>query len=108
MSVLPISFFAYFSIHRSINSDILFGHQLLTDSTLFDFLRCDSKNGENLDHNLNDYIRHFHRRLNFCVDLETSEKHLNPFKDVDKCILARSNISSRLRDVRVTMAHAKL
>ena len=107
MSVLPISFFTYFSTHRSINSDV-FVHRILTYSTSLDFLRCDPKNGDHLDHYLNDYIHHFRGRLDFCVDLETSEKHLNFFEDVNKCVLACSNIFRRLRGVRVTMARTKL
>ena len=83
-------------------------HQILTYSTLLDFLCCDPENRENLDHYLNDYVHHFRGRLRFCVDLETSEKHLNPFKDVDKCVLARSNIFSCLGEECVTVARTKL
>jgi hypothetical protein len=107
MYVLPISLFAYFSSHCSINSEVIV-HRVLTYLALFDFLRYDPKNRENLNHYLNDNVHHFRGRSHFCVDLETSEKHLNPFKDVDKCILARSNIFSSLRDVSVTIAHTEL
>src|ERR1700760_1476207 len=69
MSVLPISFFAYFSNHRSINSYISV-QQMLTYSALSDFLRCDPKDRQNLNHNLNDYTHHFRGRLSFCVALE--------------------------------------
>ena len=107
MFVLPISFFAYFSEHRSISSKI-FVCQILTYSTLLHLLRRNSKNGEDLNHYLNDNIHHFRGRSRVCVDSEASEKHLNPLKDVDKSALACSNIFSCLRDVRVTAAHAKL
>ena len=103
-SVLPINLFAYFSTHRSINGEI-FARQILTYSTLFNFLRRDPKNRENLNHYLNDDIQHLCGRLHFCVDLETSEKHFDPFKDIDECVLACLNIFNCLRDVCVTMAH---
>ena len=102
MSVLPINLFAYFSTHRSINGEI-FVHRILTYSTLFNFLRRDPKNRENLNHYLNGDIQHLRGRLHFCVDLETSEKHFHPFEDVDKYVLACPNIFSCLRGVRVTM-----
>jgi hypothetical protein len=74
---------------------------------LFDFLCCDSKNRENFDHYLNDYVHHFRGRPHFCVDLDASEKHLDPLKHVDKSLLACSNIFGCLRSVGITIDHAK-
>ena len=82
--------------------------QILTHSPLFNLPCRDAKNRENLDHYLNDYIHHFCSRRQFCIDLETPEKHLNPLKDVDKSILARTSILSCLRGVDVRTAHTKL
>jgi hypothetical protein len=42
------------------------------------------------------------------VDLETAEKHLDVPKDVDERFLARSSIFGRLRNLWVTLAHAKV
>ena len=83
----------------------MFVQQILTYSPLFN-LRCrDPKDRENLDHYLNDYIHHVRSRRQFCIDLETTEKHLNPLKDVDESVLARSSILSCLRGVDVRTAH---
>ena len=107
MSVLPISLFAYFSTHRSINGEI-FVDRILTYSTLFNLLRRDPKNYENLNHYLNDDIQHLRGWLHFCVDLETSEKHFDPFENIDERVLACLNIISCLRYVCVTIARTMI
>ena len=86
----------------------MFLQRILTHSTLFDLLCRNPKNSENLYHNLNNYILHFHGQRHFRVDLETPEKHLNPLEYVDKSVLVRPSILSRLRDISVTTAHTKL
>ena len=83
-------------------------NELLTHSALPDLLCCDPKNRENLDHYQNDCIHHFRGLRHFCVHLETSEKTLDALKDVHKSILACTNILSCLKNVCVTMSHAKL
>src|SRR6267154_463076 len=107
ISVLPISFFAYFSDHLSVN-DVIFICKILTHPALLDLLCRDPQNGENLDHYLNEYIHHFRSWRHLCVGLETSEKHFNALEDVDKSALACPNILSRLGDVGVTMSSRKV
>ena len=77
---------------------------MLTHATLFDLLRRNLKNMENLNHNLNDCVHHLRGRRQFCIDFETPEKRLNTFKNVDKSISACLNILCCLRDESVTMA----
>ena len=79
----------------------MFVQQILTHSALPDLLCCNPKNSEDLDHYLNDYIHHFRGRRQFCIDLETPEKHLNPLEDVDKSVLACPSILGRLEGVGV-------
>jgi hypothetical protein len=67
-----------------------------------------SENRENLDHYLNDYVHHLWGRRHLRIDLETSEKHLNALKNVDKNALACSSILGCLGDVGVRMANTKL
>jgi hypothetical protein len=86
----------------------MFVQEKLTHSALFDLLRSNPKNRQHLDQNLDDYIRHIHGQRHFYIDHQTSEKHLNAFKYVDKSILARPGILSCLRDKGVTTAHMKL
>jgi hypothetical protein len=86
----------------------MFVQQIHTHSALFDPLRRNPKNTEDLYHNLNNYVLHFHGRRDFRVDLETPEKHLNALEYVDKSVLVRPSILGRLRDKSVTMAHTKL
>jgi hypothetical protein len=107
ISVLPINLFKYFSKYRSVNI-VISVQQTLTHSAFLDLPCHDPENRENLCHYLNDYIGHLHGQRHFCIDLETSEKHFNPLENIDKSVLACSSIFSRLRDVGVTMAHAKL
>src|SRR6267154_4264176 len=78
-----------------------------TQSALLDLLRCDPKNREDFDNYLNDYIHHSRGRLCFWVNLESSKKHFHAIKNVDKRILASSNILNCLREARVTMAYGK-
>jgi hypothetical protein len=93
-------------MHRSINGDI-FVKRVHTYSALLHLLRRDPENRENFDDNLDDYIHHLRGRPHFCVNLKTSKKHLNALKDVDKSVLACSDIFNSLGDVYDTMAHAK-
>jgi hypothetical protein len=82
----------------------MFVQQILTHSPLFNLPCHDSKNRENLNHCLNDYIHHLRGRRQFCIDLETPEKHLNPLKGLDKSVLACPGILGRLEGVGVRMA----
>ena len=108
ISGLLNSLFQYFSEH-------CFSHrshsctELLTDSALLDLLQRYSKNGENLDHYLNDYIHHFRSRPHFREYLETSEKHFNVLKGLHnlKSVLASSNILGGLRNANGSTTHAK-
>ena len=79
---------------------------MLTYSALLYLLCCKPNNRENLNDYLNYYIGHFCQcgRRHCCVGLETSEKHFNSLKDVEKIVLARSNTFNCLKDVCVTMA----
>src|SRR5580698_2771904 len=61
ISVLPISFFAYFSNHLSAN-DITFIREILTHSALLNLLCRNPENREYLSHYLNDYVHHLIRR----------------------------------------------
>ena len=72
--------------------------------TLFDLLRRNLKNMENLNHDLNDCVHHLRGRRQFCIDLKTPEKRPNTFKDVDKSVSACLNILCCLIDESVTMA----
>ena len=107
ISVLPISRFAYFSKHRSANRE-RFVHGTLTHPALLDFLCCDPKNRQNFDHYLSNHIHHFLGRRQFCINLETSEEYFDPPKKGDECVFASSKIFRRLRDLCVTLAHAKV
>jgi hypothetical protein len=80
---------------------------MLTHSALFDLLRRNPKNRKDLDHNLNDDTHHLHGRGYFYIDFETPEEHINALKDVEKSILACAHILNCLRDLVVTMVHAK-
>ena len=108
ISGLSNSLFQYFSEH-------CFRHRshtctkLLTDSALLDLLQRYSKNGENLDHYLNDNVHHFLSRPHFREHLETSEKHFNVLKGLHnlKSVLASSNILSGLRNANGSTTHAK-
>ena len=91
MSVLPTSFFKYFPENISVNSDIIV-QQRLTRSALPNLFRGSRKNAENLDHYHRDYIRHFFIRWQRRVDFETSKKSFYAFEDVDKSVLASTNI----------------
>ena len=97
MSVLPTSFFIYFSDSISVNSDI-FVEQLLTCSALPNLFCHNRKNAENLDHYRRDCIHHFfiwwhrHRGINF----EASQKGFYAFENVNKSVLGCTNIFSCL------------
>jgi hypothetical protein len=107
MSVLPKSFFKYFSKHPSVNRSVVL-KKLLARSPLLNLIRCDPENTEHLDHYLNDYIRHFRRRCYRGVDFETSKKTFDALENVNKSVLACANILSRLTDIGVTMGCAEV
>ena len=95
MSVFPTSFFRYFSENISVNGDRC-ESQGLTRSSLPDLLRRNRKDAENLDHYRCNCICHFFIRWYRHVDFETSKKGFYAFEDVNKSILASSNIFSCL------------
>jgi hypothetical protein len=59
---------------------------------LFDLLSRHRENRQHLNHNLYDNVNHSWCLWNFCIGLEPFEKALNVFKDVDKSIMASSNV----------------
>ena len=61
----------------------------------------DGKGSKNLDHYLYDQLHHPIRQSHFSIHLETFEKIFNPREDVSEHFLARINIRSCLRDIRV-------
>ena len=97
----------YLSKFHSVNCYKL-AHELLTRSAMPDLLCCDPKNGDNLGHYLNGHVRHFGGQRHFCVHLETSKKHIDALKDIQKCVLARTNVLSCLRTLGVKTTHAKV
>jgi hypothetical protein len=91
ISVLPTNFFKYFSANISVNGDT-FVQQRLTCSALPNLFCRNRKNAENLHHYRRDCIRHFFIRWHRRVDFETSQKGFDAFENVNKSLLARSNV----------------
>jgi hypothetical protein len=73
--------------------------QLLTDSALLHLLGRNPENGDNFDHYLNIRVHHFRSRRYLCVDLQASEKTLDPPKNVNECFVTLLDILCCLRDV---------
>jgi hypothetical protein len=70
-------------------------HQLTESSTLH--FRCrDRKDGQHLDHNLNDYVAHGPSRCDASIYLKPAEEMFDAVKAVDKLVLASAQIVSRL------------
>jgi hypothetical protein len=69
----------------------------LTQSPTFHFLRRDRKDGEYLNHNINNYVRHSRSRCDASVNLKPLEKSFDAVKEVDKLASASADILSRLR-----------
>jgi hypothetical protein len=57
---------------------------------------------------MGNYIRHFCGQRDFYVHLKTPEKHFDASKDIQKSVLTFPDVLRRLRNVCVTIAHAKL
>ena len=72
----------------------------LTDSALLNFLRCDSEDRNNLDHDLNNDGHHGCRRLDGNVFFKPHKEKLHVAEHVDKSILSSANILNGLRDNR--------
>ena len=100
ISVRPVSF-TNFSERPSVNILVVV-HETLTHMALFNLLCPYPKNGENLDHYLNNYVHHLRGQGHFSINLETTEEHRNALKDIDKGVLACSSILGCLRGVGVT------
>ena len=69
-----------------------------TESSLLNFLRYDPKDRNNLDHDLNNDVRHSCRRLDVYVRLKPLEKEFHAAKQLDKNILGSANVLHSLRD----------
>jgi hypothetical protein len=107
MSVLPISFFRYFSVNSSVNGNTIIQQQL-TRPSLSDLFSCNSNNVEDFHHYFRDCIHHFLVKCRFRVNLESLEKCFYTLEDLKKSVLARANILGCLRAVRVTMDRTKV
>jgi len=105
-SVLPKSFFAYFSEHGSVDCHISV-NVWLTRSTFLDLLSRNPKNRQHFHQYLNDDICHFRGRRHLDVNLETSKKCFDAFKDVNEGVLARSDIPNRLKGVVASTTRTK-
>jgi hypothetical protein len=107
ISVLPISFFRYFSENGSVNGNTIIQRQL-THPSLSDLFSCNSKNVEHLHHNFRDYIHHFLVKCRFRINLESLEKAFYALEHLKKSVLARANILGCLRAVRITIDRTKV
>jgi hypothetical protein len=107
ISVLPISFFRYFSENGSINGNAIIQRQL-THPSLSDLFSCNSKDVQDLHHRFGDYIHHFLVKCRFRINLESLEKSFYALKDLKKSVLARTNILGCLGAVRITIDRAKV
>src|SRR6266852_7928762 len=107
ISVLPTSFFRYFSENGSVNGNT-FVKQKLTCLSLSDLFSCNSKDVQYLHHYFGDYIHHFLVKCRFGVDLQSLEKSLYVLKDLKKSVLVRANIFGCLRTVRITIDRTKV
>src|ERR1700755_2525535 len=66
----------------------------LTQSPTFHFLRCDPKDCEYLDHDINNYVRHSRSRCDPSVNLKPLEESFDRVKEVDKLVSASAGIIS--------------
>ena len=71
-------------------------HQL-TQSSTFHFLRRDRKDGEYLNHYINNYVRHSRSRCDASVNLKSSKVSFDAVKEVDKLVSASVSVLSRLK-----------
>ena len=76
-----------------------------THSSLLDLFRNDPEDLKNLNHNLNDDVRHSRRRPDLDICLETLKKVFDATKDPYKSSLASADTLSSLGDIDVTKIH---
>ena len=69
---------------------------LLTDWSTLHFICRDRKDGQYLNHNLNDYVAHGRSWCDASVYFKPAEDIFNAVEDVDKLVLASARIISRL------------
>ena len=75
----------------------------LTRSSLSYLFSRDGENIEYFHHYLNDDVRHRRSRWNLRVRFEAFEKVLNTFKDIDQCVLRRTDVLGCLMNVDVNL-----
>src|SRR6267154_5776548 len=102
ISVLPISFFKYFSENGSVNGST-FEQQQRTHPPLSDLFSCNSKNVKDFHQYFSDYVHHFLVKCRFSVDHQSLEKCFYALEHLKKSVLARADIPDSLRPVRITM-----
>jgi hypothetical protein len=64
----------------------------LTQSSLLDLPRCQSKSSENLHQYLYDNVRYGCCKRDLCIDVESVQEVPDGFEQVDKSIITRANI----------------
>jgi hypothetical protein len=101
MSVFPTDFLKNF-LHLRVSQvkNVKSTQHRLTQSPTIHFLRRDRKDGEYLDHNINNYVHHSRSWCNSSVNLKPLKKSFDAVIEVDKLVSASADTLSRLR-VRV-------
>ena len=74
---------------------------------MLNFLCRDRKNGQYLNHNLNDYVAHSPSRSDASIYPEPAEEMINTVKDVDKLVLTSACIFSRLGSMSKWVAQGR-
>jgi hypothetical protein len=68
-----------------------------TESSLLGLLRHDPKDRNNLDHDLNDNLRHGHRRSDGNIFLKPHKKIFHAAEQIDESILSSADVFNGLR-----------
>jgi hypothetical protein len=98
MSLFPVNLLKYFSEQPVSESGKYTAHQLTDSSTLQSLCR-DRKDGQHLNHNLNDYVAHSPSRRDASIYLKPTEEMFDAVKHVDNLVLNSARIFSCLGSV---------
>ena len=80
---------------------------VLTEPTLLDLFRSQSKYRKQFNHYFDDDIRHYRSRRDRRIDLQTLQEIPQALKEVEQCIVTRRNPSSSLACSYITGEHLR-
>ena len=98
----PKTFFTDLTTMRSVRQPARASENVLTRPSLLELSGCQSERGQQLHHDIRQYLVHRGRRRDLYIYIETTEEIFDGFEQVDDCFIAIYDVFGHLVRLDVT------